>query len=93
MTIEVLDPTHGAEVEGVPLATRLASLEGATVGMISNGKQGVKQFLDALERELLDEHGVAQVVRVTKSNYSAPAEAEIFDRAKQWNALVAGVGD
>ena len=93
MTIEVLDPTYGDDTNEFALADRLPTLEGATVGIISNGKVGTRPFFDALERALSEQHGVAEVVRVTKSNASAPADAEIMDRAKQWHALVAGVGD
>ena len=93
MTIEVLDPTYGDDTNEFASADRPASLEGATVGVISNGKQGTRPFFDALERELLEHHGVAEVVRVTKSNYSAPADPDLMDRARQWTALVAGVGD
>jgi hypothetical protein len=35
----------------------------------------------------------AEVVRVTKPNYSAPAGADVFDAAREWQAIVAGVGD
>ena len=93
MAIEVLDPTYGDETKEFAPADRLASLKGATVGVISNGKQGTRPFFDALERELLESHGVAEVVRVTKSNYSAPADPDIMDRAREWTALVVGVGD
>jgi hypothetical protein len=93
MPIEVLDPTYGGETRKFALAGRPVSLEGATVGVISNGKQNTRPFFDALERELLEHLGVAEVVRATKSNYSAPADPEIMDRARQWTALVAGVGD
>ena len=93
MPIEVLDPTYEDDSSSFTLADRPASLEGLTVGVISNGKQGARPFFDALERELRSRHGVAQVVRVTKPNYSAPAGSEIMDRARQWHALVAGVGD
>jgi hypothetical protein len=93
MPIEVLDPTYGDDAGEFALAERPVSLEGAIVGVISNGKQGTRAFFDALERELLEDHGVAEIVRETKSNYSAPADAEIMDRAKRWTALVAGVGD
>lgn len=93
MTLEVLDPTYGDDrIEFAP-APRLPSLEGAIVGVISNGKQGTRPFFDALAAELTDSYGVAEVVRVAKTNYSAPADAEIIDQAKEWNALVAGVGD
>ena len=93
MSLEILDPTHETDPRDFTPATRLASLAGATVGLLSNGKKGTKPFFDALERELIETHGVAKVVRVTKGNFSAPAEPEIFEQAKQWDALVAGVGD
>ena len=93
MTIEVLDPTHEESAAPFEQASRLDSLEGATIGIISNGKQGTRRFFDALARELIDNHGAADVVRVTKSNYSAPADPDTLDRAKEWNALVAGIGD
>jgi hypothetical protein len=32
-------------------------------------------------------------VRLTKANYSAPAEPEILNEAERWQALIAGVGD
>ena len=42
---------------------------------------------------LREELGVADVVWRTKSNYSAPADADIVDEIKRWQAVVAGVGD
>ena len=92
MMIEVLDPSHGEDPEEFVAAPRLSSVSDATIGLISNGKQGTVPFFDALERELLAV-GFAAVDRVTKANYSAPAEAAIMDRAKRWQAMVAGVGD
>ena len=50
-------------------------------------------FLDHFATALQRDHGVGEVVRTVKSNYSAPADAHIVDRAKEWNALVAGIGD
>jgi len=93
MSIEVLDPSHEADAREFAPARRLQSLEGATVGIISNGKKGTKPFFDAFERELVDRHGVARVVRLSKANYSAPAEPELLNEAERWQALIAGVGD
>ena len=93
MSIHVLDPSHEAGSSAFVPAKRLKSLEGATVGLVSNGKEGTKGFFDAFEKELLDGHGVAKVVRVTKRNYSAPAEPEILEQAAEWDAIVAGIGD
>jgi hypothetical protein len=93
MGIEVLDPTHEAVSGEFVLANRLATLEGATVGLVSNGKEGTKRFFDAFERALVENHGAAKVVLLTKKNYSAPAEPEILEQSTGWDALIAGVGD
>ena len=93
MGIEFLDPTHEAVAKEITAPPRLKSHAGTTVGIISNGKYGTKPFFDAFERELIGNHGVATVVRRTKSNYSAPAEAAIMAEATDWDVLVAGIGD
>lgn len=93
MTIEILDPTFGDSTPAFAAAPRIESLAGTTVGIVSNGKHGTRPFFDAIERELIDTHGVAEVVRTVKTNYSAPADREIMDRASQWNALISGIGD
>lgn len=93
MSIEILDPTHEGDSRDFALAPRLQTLKGKTVGIISNGKKGAKPFFNAMERELIERYGAAKVVRQTKSNYSAPADAKLLQEAAQWDALVAGVGD
>ena len=44
MTFRVLDPTPEKAPPAGQLAPRLATLEGKTVGFISNGKEGTKGF-------------------------------------------------
>jgi hypothetical protein len=75
------------------LAARPSSLQGKTVGFISNGKEGTKGYFAQLERILREDLRVADVVWRAKSNYSAPADAHIIDEARQWHAVVTGVGD
>jgi hypothetical protein len=93
VSIKFLDPTHESGAGEFKPAPRLASLEGATVAIISNGKKNTKPFFDAMEKELRTSHGVADIVRLTKSNYSVPAEAEVLQEAEKWQALISGVGD
>ena len=90
--IRVLDPTNETKAAGIEPAPRLSSLKGATVGFISNGKEGTKGYFTHVER-LLREEGVANVVWRTKSNYSAPADTHIADEIRNWHAAVTGVGD
>ena len=91
--IRILDPTHGAAPETRPQAPRPASLAGATIGIVSNGKEGTKAFFAHLGRLLEQELGVREVALETKSSYSAPADRAILDEARRWDAAVTGIGD
>jgi hypothetical protein len=93
MSLRLLNPTN----ETVPLvgqpAPRLASLAGTTIGFISNGKEGTHGFFRHLDQVLREDFGVREVVRRTKSNYSAPADPPIIDELRRWQAVVTGIGD
>ena len=93
MILRVFDPTNERKAVGGQPAPRPASLRGKTIGFISNGKEGTKGFFAALERMLRDELGVGNVVWRTKSNYSAPADPDIVDEIRKWQAVITGVGD
>ncbi len=93
MTIDVLVPTYDEAPTAFRLAERPDGIAGLTVGIISNGKHGTGPFFDAFADELRDRHGVAEVVRVIKPNYSAPAGGDLLGEARHWHALVAGIGD
>ena len=93
MTIRILNPTSEAVVETMQPAPRLRSLAGKTVGLISNGKEGTSGFFAHVERLLRERYQVAQVVLRTKSNYSAPAEDEIINEARNWDLAITGLGD
>ncbi len=93
MVLQVLDPSNETTPPLGVLAPRVASLAGATVGFISNGKEGTHGFFAHLDRMLREEFGVAEVIRRTKSNYSAPADAHIVDELRRWQAVVTGIGD
>ncbi len=93
MTIEILTPTHESQSATLKLAARPASLAGATVGFISNGKEGTIGFFDHLERLLHERFAVATVERFTKSNFSAPAEPAIIEAAAGWQLAITGLGD
>ena len=44
MSLEILDPTHEGDSGSFALASRLSALDGATVGIISNGKKNTIPF-------------------------------------------------
>ena len=93
MPLRVFDPTNEMKTAGIQPAPRLSTLQGKTVGFISNGKEGTKGFFAHLDRMLREELGVAEVVLRVKSNYSAPADQYIVDEIARWHAVVTGIGD
>jgi hypothetical protein len=93
MILRVFDPTNERKAAGGEPARRPVSLKGKTIGFISNGKEGTQGYFAHLDRMLREEFGVADIVFRRKSNYSAPAGANIIDEIKNWQAVVTGVGD
>ena len=91
--MELLDPSHAHQNGGSTPPSRLSTLEGAVIGVISNGKENTVPFFDRVESILRDSYGVSEVVRRTKRNYSAPAEADLMAEAIGWDAVLSGVGD
>jgi hypothetical protein len=91
--MELLNPSHEQQRAGSAAPPRLSTLEGAVIGVISNGKENTVPFFDRVESILRERYGVAEVVRRTKSNYSAPAEADLMSEAMGWDAVLSGVGD
>jgi hypothetical protein len=93
MPLKVLDPTTETTPPLGQPSPRPASLAGKTVGFISNGKEGTTGFFAHLDLMLRQEFGVAEVIRRVKSNYSAPADPDIIDELRRWQAVVTGIGD
>ena len=91
--METMNPSHEQQVTVQDPPPRLPSLEGAVVGVISNGKENTVPFFDRVEAILVIDYGVSEVVRRTKANYSAPAEVELMKEAMGWDAVLSGVGD
>ena len=91
--IEILDPTYEDDTSSFRFAPGIENLDSVTVGIISNGKKGTFHFFNALEDLLTKKYKVGKVIRFVKKNYSAPAEEEIMNEVKNWDAAITGVGD
>ena len=92
MTIRVLDPRLDPEGEPLSLAPAVASLEGATLGLLDNAKIGTARFYDHLE-PLLRGRGVRELVRRRKPDSSRPAPRALLDELGGVDAIVSGIGD
>ena len=93
MTIRVLDPRLDPEGEDPRMAPPLASLAGATVGLLDNAKIGTTTFLDHLEGMLRERHGIGSVIRRRKPDSSRPVPREMLAELSAADAVVSAIGD
>ena len=91
----ILDPTLSATLPRAAFrAARPARLEGATLGLLANGKTHGMTFLDRVAGQLRARHGIAELMRVTKANASAPAPSDDAKAlAARCAAVVTAIGD
>jgi hypothetical protein len=76
----LINPFDESRHEPRQAAPRLASLAGATVGLLDISKPGGNFFLDHLARLLQERCGVAQVVRESKPTFTKPAPDAVIER-------------
>ena len=92
----ILDPTLSdtAAPAARPRAPRPASLSGATIGLLANGKSNGMALLDRVAERLRERHAIGDVLRVAKTNASAPvADEDAALLAKHCAAVITAIGD
>lgn len=92
-TLEVLDPRGEVEHQSLPIAERLDSLEGATVGLLDNSKSNADIFLKAIGEHLQSEYGVEEMVFRRKDKSPIPADSIADQLHSQCDAVVNAYGD
>lgn len=93
-TIKVLDPTNGIVATESSRAERLATLNGATLGIIDNGKANSDVVMQAIGQRLKDMFHLKDVIYFRKPSSSHPIpdeEAKVL--AKQCDGMITGTGD
>ena len=93
--VRILDPTSRATPpRGAKRAPRQPRREGVTLGLLANGKTHGMTVLDRIAEQLRARHGIADLLRVTKTNASAPARPEDAALlAKRCGAVITAIGD
>ena len=93
-TIDVLSPAAATSGHAVPLAARVATLEGRVVGLLNNSKSGTRPFLDRVEELLRREHGVSKIIRYDKKAAALPVPDEMLEAAvRECDVVVNGIAD
>jgi hypothetical protein len=97
MTSAILDPTGLSTRETTPafiLAPRPAELAGLKIGLLENGKQNARRFLEDVAAVLRERHGAGDATLRRKEVFSQPAPPELVDElSRQSDVVVIGVGD
>jgi len=90
---ELIDPRGEVDVETQPLAERVSSLEGKTVGFLDNTKTNADIFLQQVDSVLVKEYGVERTVHRRKSNTAIPADAIATYLHETCDVVVNAYGD
>ena len=79
---------------GLTLAPRRGELSGARVGLLENGKQNARRFLEDVADILRERHGAGEARLRRKENFAQPAPAELIDElSAESDLVVIGIGD
>jgi hypothetical protein len=97
MTSAILDPTglSGKTTSvGLVLAPRRGELSGARVGLLENGKQNARLFLEDVAEILRERYGAGEARVMRKENFAQPAAPELIDQlSSESDLVVIGIGD
>jgi hypothetical protein len=97
MTSAILDPTGLSSREtapGLTLAARPGELAGVRVGLLENGKQNARRFLEDVADLLHDRYGAGEATLRRKENFAQPAAPELVDQlSAESDVVVIGIGD
>ena len=89
----VLDPRGEISAEETPITTRLNSMEGATVGLLSNSKANADVLLEKVGEILVEEHGVEATIHRQKDKSPIPADGLAEQLNSKCDAVVNAYGD
>ncbi len=97
MSSTIMDPTAQPDAPSraeLTLAPRPPSLRGLKLGLLENGKQNARLFLEELAGVLRERYGVGAVELRRKEVFTAPAPPELVEEmGSDCDVVVTGIGD
>jgi len=88
----LLDPTAELQTSARQLLPRLASIAGATIGLLDISKPRGKEFLDEVQKHL--EQAGAKVKRYSEPTFTRVAPTELTQRISvECDAVIEGLAD
>jgi hypothetical protein len=97
MTSAILDPTGLSSrrtTASLTLASRPTDLAGVRVGLLENGKQNARRFLEDVASVLRHRYRAGEATLRRKENFAQPASPELVDElSTESDVVVIGIGD
>ena len=92
--IEVLDPTVEAIPASAVISPRPDTLDGAVVGLLSNGKRNADALLEMVHEVLADRFEFGEVFERDKGNASRPCPTDMMEElAERCDLVITASGD
>ena len=92
--MQVYAPTSTTPKRKAFRAAALASIEGARIGVLENGKLNAEEMLHELAQLFVERHGCTIRTLASKKNASAPAPSNTLVKvAQEVDFLLTGLGD
>ena len=93
-TYVMLKPTAAGRILRASLAPGLDTLQGKTLGILSNQKVNADAVLEAIGTAIQQKFNIARVIKRTKRIQSQPAPRDLMDDlVSSFDAIIHGVGD
>ena len=89
--IKILEPVAAPKVEEASYAPKPTTLEGGTLGLLSNGWRSFNTLIDAFAELALNKYGIAKVTNRKHWNGSGLAPEEYYDDLAQCDAVITGL--
>ncbi|MFH1486128.1 MAG: hypothetical protein ABIH46_08660 [Chloroflexota bacterium] len=99
--IEMMDPTGVPRIPLVPLAPRIVSLDGKTLGLLSNGKPNAMPLLESLAKLLSRRYKIEGVVKLNRGDdvhhyyrrSMGKADEDLVKFVDKSDVVLSGIGD
>ncbi len=92
--MRLYDPTASGPERHLNRAPALAALQGKTIGILENGKFNAAEMQQEVAALFESRHGCVVRPLYSKTNASAPADAEVLKKAVgEVDFLITGLGD
>jgi hypothetical protein len=96
MTLLTLDPTGVKQVDIHPIAPRLETLQGTTIGVLHNVKKNAKELLNEMANVLQERYEIKEVIgpELTDGRGGMLSSPEQLDElSKKVDLVLTGLGD